>query len=365
MEKKKAAAITIVFAVFIFGFAIAGICLPDKNISFTERRKLARMPEFSAEAVFSGDYAKDLEKYLLDQFPLRDKFRTVNAAARFYVLWQSDNDGIYIQDGGAFKMEASLDEKQVRMAVDKINYVYDTYLKGMNVCYAVVPDKNAFAADSARPHMDYDRLDEILAEGLKGIKKIDLNNILSIEDYYRTDPHWMQEAIYPAAVKLADGLGVSENMLPLNEYTPHKLENFYGAYYGQSALPLKADTLTYMTSAMTDSAVVTGTEFEGERPVYMADLFEGMDGYDVYLSGAQAVLVIEQPKADTDKELIIFRDSFGSSIAPYFIGAYSKITLIDLRYIPSSMLGDYIEFENQDVLFLYSTLVLNSGALLK
>ena len=38
-------------------------------------------------------------------------------------------------------------------------------------------------------------------------------------------------------------------------------------------------------------------------------------------------------------------------------------TLIDLRYISSKMLGEFIEFENQDVLFLYSTVVLNQNIL--
>lgn len=63
------------------------------------------------------------------------------------------------------------------------------------------------------------------------------------------------------------------------------------------------------------------------------------------------------------KELLLFRDSFGSSIAPLLLENYSKITLIDLRYLSKDILENYIEFENQDVLFLYSTLVLNQNVL--
>ena len=37
--------------------------------------------------------------------------------------------------------------------------------------------------------------------------------------------------------------------------------------------------------------------------------------------------------------------------------------LIDIRYISSKLLGEYIEFNDQDVLFLYSTLVLNQNIL--
>ena len=106
-------------------------------------------------------------------------------------------------------------------------------------------------------------------------------------------------------------------------------------------------------------------EYEGSRPVYTVDRFSGMDGYDVYLSGAQALLTITCPDAASDKELIIFRDSYGSSLTPYLIGAYSKITMVDLRYIAADMIGEYVDFADQDVLFIYSTTLYNSGMLLK
>ena len=62
---------------------------------------------------------------------------------------------------------------------------------------------------------------------------------------------------------------------------------------------------------------------------------------------------------------MIFRDSFGSSLAPLLVSGYRTVTLIDLRYIASSALDACITFDDQDVLFLYSTLILNSGAMLR
>lgn len=110
---------------------------------------------------------------------------------------------------------------------------------------------------------------------------------------------------------------------------------------------------------------MTGPELEGEHPVYEPARFDGLDGYDVYCAGARAVLTIDSPKARTERELIIFRDSFGSSLAPYFLETYRRVTLIDLRYVSSKILGDYVDFHGQDALFLYSTLLLNSGMLLR
>ena len=57
----------------------------------------------------------------------------------------------------------------------------------------------------------------------------------------------------------------------------------------------------------------------------------------------------------------MFRDSFGSSLAPLLASGYRTITLVDLRYITSAELGKYLEVTDQDVLFLYSTLLLNNS----
>ena len=63
--------------------------------------------------------------------------------------------------------------------------------------------------------------------------------------------------------------------------------------------------------------------------------------------------------------MIVFRDSFASSLIPLFVEGYSKITLIDIRYIRIEDLEKYIQFNNQEVLFLYSTLVLNNSSSMK
>ena len=65
------------------------------------------------------------------------------------------------------------------------------------------------------------------------------------------------------------------------------------------------------------------------------------------------------------KELVIFRDSFASSLAPLLLDGYKKITLIDLRYLDSDLLNEYISFSNQDILFLYNTTIINNSNVLK
>ena len=107
----------------------------------------------------------------------------------------------------------------------------------------------------------------------------------------------------------------------------------------------------------------TGTPVSVE--LYDMGKAEGKDPYEMFLSGTQPLLIIENPDAGTEKELILFRDSFGSSLAPLLAEGYAKITVVDTRYVSGSLLGELIEFEDQDVLFLYSTMLLNNSLAFK
>ena len=83
-----------------------------------------------------------------------------------------------------------------------------------------------------------------------------------------------------------------------------------------------------------------------------------MDSYDVFVGGATPFVKITNPNSNTDKELILFRDSFGSSIAPLLVENYKSITLVDMRYMNMSLLKEKVEFKNKDILILYSTLII-------
>ena len=150
------------------------------------------------------------------------------------------------------------------------------------------------------------------------------------------------------------------------EYTVTEIDKpFYGVYYGQAALPMKPETLYILESQRLKNCKVFDFETESYGSVYDMQKLEGKDLYEVYLSGSKSLLRIENPDARTDRELIIFRDSFGSAVAPLLVSEYKSVTLVDIRYISSAVLERYIDFSGQDVLFLYSTLVLNNANTIK
>ena len=194
---------------------------------------------------------------------------------------------------------------------------------------------------------------------------IDITGLLDVEDYYYTDTHWRQENLTDLADYLLEAMGAESAE---QEYQKIESETpFYGVYYGQAALPMEPDTLNYLTNEMLEDCKVftyeTGKPVE--IPMYDMEKAAGKDPYEMFLSGTRPILTIENPHVDNGEELIVFRDSFGSSLVPLFAKAYEKITILDIRYVNSSMLGQFVEFGDQDVLFLYSTMLLNSSLALK
>lgn len=362
MEKVKQIAVVAVLVLVLWGIALAHLALPDNSVSSAERRPLEQLPVLTAEGVFSGDYFAELEQYLLDQFPLREQFRSLKANFRYKVLGMQDNNGIYAADGHLSKLEYPMQSHQAQLAVDKINSVIQKHPEMGAVYYGLIPDKNYFLAEAnGFPVMDYAALVQ-LAQGIDG-QYIDLFPLLSIDDYYRTDSHWRQERIVPVAQALCRAMGTET--AGADAYTPVSRDGFYGVYAGQSALRVEPETLTALVSPVTEAAVVRSVEHKTTMPVYTWQDFEGVDPYDVYLSGAEAIVTMENPLAENNRELVVFRDSFGSSIAPLLLEGYSKVTLVDLRYIASDLLDNYVSFDGADVLFLYSTALFNAGNALK
>ena len=140
---------------------------------------------------------------------------------------------------------------------------------------------------------------------------------------------------------------------------------FKGVYAGQSALPVSGESMYYVTSPTLSAATVWDGEQGKAIGIYDFDRLTGRDPYEFYLSGSLSLVTLKNEKAAGKDRLILFRDSFGSSIAPYFLDCYQEVTLVDIRYIPVNRLGRLLDFENADVLFLYSTLVLNHSETLK
>lgn len=338
---------------------------PAQEMSEAERRPLAQFPQLNGESLLSGKFTTGFEDYAVDQFPGRDDFRKLKSLVHTYVMRQKDNNGIYIADGYAVKMEYPLQPNSITHATKRFHRVYEKYLQNTDsrIYAAVIPDKGYYLAEeNGYLSPDYEALFAQVQQQMPWATHVDITDCLTAEDYYFTDTHWRQEELIPVARKLAAAMGVTVE----EDYRKTQLSRpFYGVYYGQAALPMNPEAMYLLESDLLQACQVFDFETQSYSPVYDMEKLDGKDMYEVFLSGSKSLLRIENPNAGTDRELIVFRDSFGSSLTPLLVKDYKTVTLVDIRYISSELLDRYLEFTGQDVLFLYSTLVLNNGTTIK
>ena len=367
----------IVFGITAFLIVMTVLCLalPSKEISLSERRKLKQFPGASMERILSGKFMSEFEDYAADQFPLRETWRSVKANLVTKVFNQSENNDIYYKDGHLAKIEYPLNEDSVRKAAGIFRKLYMEQMEDKNcsVYFSLIPDKNYFLGHD-HLQMDYEKLTQIMCDELDMMTYIDIYNLLDVNDYYRTDTHWRQEELPLVAKHLVESMG--------GEFTTHQEmktvtveQPFYGVYYGQAALDVAPDTMKYLTNKELSNCTVFDHQNNREIPMYDMSKVDGDDPYEMFMGGPLSLITIENPNgllsstetasASMNRELIIFRDSFGSSIAPFMVENYSKVTLVDIRYLASAMVGNYVDFENADVLLLYSTSVLNHSETIK
>ncbi len=364
MKKAKFISIILVFCILIGGASVWLFAKEDIETSEWERRKLQQFPEITFEKVMDGKFMKEFVSYMTDQFPLRNEFRRLKANVLFNVYQQKDNGGVYIQDGYASKIDAKINQESVDHFIGRIDNLYNSYIKDSDckVYFSAVPDKNYFLAKKGGyPAMDYEELYSLLGDKLSYMTNIDIRDLLEISDYYTTDTHWKQECIVDVANYIREQMGMES----VNNYESKSAGDFYGVYYGQSALNLDPDEIIYLENEEIKSAEAYIYETDKTVPIYNLEKLEAMDHYDIFLSGAVSLIKITNPMGDEGKRLIVFRDSFGSSLTPLLMSGYSEITLIDTRYINPIMMLRYVDFTDEDILFLYSTLVINSSSQIK
>lgn len=282
-----------------------------------------------------------------------------------YVPGERDENGVYIAEGYAARLEYPLNEKNITYAAKRFTYVYDEYLSGScdNIYVSVIPDKNYFLAEkNGYPALDYAELTAQLTGQMDFAEYIDIFPMLELSDYYRTDTHWRQEKITDVAAHIAGAMGVSLSA----EYTEKTLDApFYGVHCRQADIDIEPDTLIYLENDTLSECRVYDGETDSYTDIYNMELAAGDDPYEIFLSGAKSLLTIENPAAPQEKELVIFRDSFASSLAPLLAEGYSKITLVDIRYLAPQLLGRFVDFHGQDILFIYSAPVLNNSTTIK
>lgn len=370
-KKVKNTVLVGLFSLYIILFFGWCILKEDVEYSESERRTLAKAPTLSITSYIDGTFMTDFEKYSTDQFPKRETFRKINSWFLTNVLAKKDVNDIYMKDGYAAKIETSIDKKSVEWGINRIRYICDNYISNgkandSEVYFSIIPDKSYYLSqDGEYPYLDYDAFVDMYTSGVMDCAKyIEIRDTLDITNFYKTDLHWKQETLFETVELLNSEMNVYESVDNSQIKIQELDREFYGIYKGQSALDMSADVIKYCENDVINNYKVNSldTGVAVSMPTYDMDKANGRDAYEMYLGGSIALITIDNDKATTDRNLILFRDSFSSSLAPLLAQNYKKVTLVDIRYVSPKIIGNYVDFNNSDVLFIYSEQVLNSCA---
>lgn len=357
-NKFKNIIVSVLFLTILLLVFVLNILKPDTEISIAERRKLEQFPSFTLQNLFNGTFFSKFDTYVNDQFISRDNFRT--AKAKLDLTFKGNYHNIYIKNDYLVEQTYPLSYASVTNLTKKITDIKNKYLANNKIYFSIVPDKNYFVNDN-NLKMDYDLLESKMKENLDFATYIKILDKLDLTDYYKTDSHWKQENIQKVADELLKGM----NNYSSSSYNVENIAKFKGTYAYRVPVNTDFDEINIMTNDILKNARVFNYTTNTYTNVYDLNKKNSLDKYDIYLSGATPLLTIFNDKNTSGKELIIFRDSYGSSLAPLLLSSYSKITLVDTRYISPTILGNYINFDNKDVLFIYSISIINNSYSLK
>ncbi len=360
-DRIKDIVVTRSFLFVIIVILIANLIKADTEISLTERRRLQEFPKFSINELLTGNFFEKFEKYSMDQFVRKEALRSLKTNIEMKVLKKQDSNNIYEYDQKLIEQIYPLNEKSIMNITNKMNEIYQSYLDETNeIYYIIVPDKNYFVNDN-HLKLDYTKLQNTMINNLEWAEYINIFDCLDLSCYYATDSHWKQERLQ----KVANKISANMNLKLHEDYEEKKIVDFKGVHSGQFPISTETDEIRILTNEVIENCTVYNYETNTTTKIYDLGKKNSSDKYDIYLSGAVPILKIENPNGILNKELIVFRDSYGSSLVPLLVEEYQNVTVIDTRYVSPKILDKYVEFENKDILFIYSTLLINNSISLK
>lgn len=333
----------------------ASLILPDRTFSENENRTLATFPEFSWQALTTGDFTSDVETYLADQFPLRDTFMSLKAFAT-QVLGQRENNGVYLA-GDRLIEKVDSDNTQLQTNLTALNQLHALLSEqGITLSFAPVPTAGYVYAEDLPYGAPTANQAELLAQlsQFEG-DYLDLSQTLLAhkDDYifYRTDHHWTTEGAFYAAQEVLLHYQFDTAELPIGTLVA---SDFQGTLYSSSGYRHITPDEIWLYAQSDEVSVQTwrNGDVEDLGGFYDFTKFTEKDKYAGFLGGNTPLVTLN---SDNDGEkLLIIRDSYADVFAPYLTGAYSEVHLFDARYYRTSILDYVTEHEIDQVLVLYS-----------
>lgn len=349
--------LTVLFCLFIGGIFLGSMILPDKTFSPVENRNLAQAPKFSLDNMTSGKFMEDTEDYVNDQIIGRDFWVALKAWSE-RLTGKQENNGVYFaKEDTLINRLDTPDPELLEENTGYVNALVDNV--DVPVYFGIIPSAAEIWADrlpAGAPTADEQSIIDRLYNAVQ-THTVDLSSVLAAhhgeELYYRTDHHWTSLGAYYGYAALMDAMGLEA--APLDESRKVTVsEDFYGTLYSSSGVRwLPPDHIDRYISdeGVTVTAYPDGTPQPGS--LYVDSFLSEKDKYSSFLGGNKPLCVIETEHTGAPKVLVI-RDSYTDSLAPFLTQNFSEIHLFDPRMNLTSV-KDYVEQNEIDsVVVLYS-----------
>jgi len=336
--------LTAVFLAAIFLFAAFHLILPDREQSETENRTLAQLPEFSLKAAADGSYTKDIAEYLADQFPARDFFVTLKAAAET-ALGKGANNGVMFGRGGTLVTRDDLpDLDNMRSNLASMDRFAEMCAKRGIPSAAAIAGRSADVLDHTLPaHYGSYYSDRLWAAFEEAAEPLTLA-FINLRDplrkraaageyvYYRTDHHWTTYGAYCGYAEIAPVLGIVP--FPAEDFERQTVSlAFYGTTWSTAGASwIGADEMEYFRfggdDCFTTTLVDGGESFAG---FYDTEYLAKKDKYSSFISGNHALVTVFAPEGEERETLLLVKDSFAHAAVP-FLARHYDLVIVDLRY---------------------------------
>ncbi|MEG0708653.1 MAG: DHHW family protein [Longicatena sp.] len=356
----KKSGISITFFLIIIIFLVSGRLLQTQSFSLRENRVLQQKPTFTMANFINGNYQKDMETYLNDQFLGRSTFVAMKTKLEHKLGKDNFQDIIIGKDDELFQNIPLPTPDVVTMKSNCINTFVNAH-ENITFSMIIAPNKASILGKKLPESSQHLDQKEVLANFQKQLATrvswIDAYSVLSKlqnEDiYYRSDHHWTTKGAHSVFSEWEKTM--FDEVSPLT-YTSHVIANdFLGSLANASGYyEGKKDAIEIYTSEDEPSYIV---QYEEEKTkstsLYDVNKAKSANPYDVFLSGNHPLIKINTNVNNT-KHLLILKDSYANSMLPFLLPYYNEITIVDARYYYGDIEKLIEERAISDCLFLYN-----------
>ncbi|MFC1929835.1 DHHW family protein [Chloroflexota bacterium] len=354
---------TTIFVIIICGLTVPGLFKEPAEISISERRKLSQSPEISIDKIIDGSFAEDYRDFLQDQAVLREDFRAIKSFVERKILLKKENNEVYVVDNNLYDKFYGINQRYIERAATLIDNIISS-TNSDKIYLSIIPSKAQMLDRSKYLLSDQSIITDYLKQNVNA-EYVDLMGLATKGNenlFYVTDHHWTTAGAIQAYNILITALGYE----PITDYTFELVTDSYvGSNYGKAALKAIRKDPIYLAhndylDNMTVSRFETMDTFRYFDSIYFREKLGGLDPYDLFIGGLGPITVIGNNLVQSDEELIMFKDSYSHSLAPFLAQHFKSVTLFDLRYVRKEYLFNNYDLTGKTILFIYSTTILNT-----